>query len=250
MAAIANASHQLAILGGKPAFSAGNPVPLIHPQGYGPKGDFSVIDAIFRNETNEESVGRASRQRFVAKVLPGIEGSGLGFRAQLQARIGDFLEIDFDKTSVICVTSGTNALRSVLKAVRPPWATTASINDSEVIVPQTTVGATVEAVIGKLIVRKSALGHGIDGNGAPWLRRQSLFPDNSIAVKKTGMFVVPSSVKDLGNHVALELPYIASHSIIWRVGVCQRGGPTAGGCFSGRVGSNGHLCLDRGPGAG
>lgn len=65
---------------------------------------------------------------------------------------------------------------------------------------------------GKLIVRKSAMGYGIDGNGAPWLRRQSLFLNNSIAVKKTGMFVVPSVFKDLGNHVALELPYIASHS--------------------------------------
>lgn len=65
---------------------------------------------------------------------------------------------------------------------------------------------------GKVTVRKSATGYGIDGNGAPWLRRQSLFLGASQAVKKTGMFVVPDEVIDNDGDVTLVLPYIPSHS--------------------------------------
>ena len=66
---------------------------------------------------------------------------------------------------------------------------------------------------GKVTVHKSAAGFGIDGNGAPWLRRQALFLNASHAVKKTGMFVVPTSYVDTGVDVKLVLPYIASHSL-------------------------------------
>lgn len=146
MAAVASTPHQLAVLGGKPAFPTGKPVALIYTQGHDPKGDFGVVDAILGNEPNEESKRRASQQRFVAKILPGVEDAGVSFRAQLQGRIGDYLGLDPGKTSVVCVTSGTNALRAVLRAVRATQGSEEA-NNNEVIVPQTTVGATVEAVI-------------------------------------------------------------------------------------------------------
>ncbi|KAK2022056.1 hypothetical protein LX32DRAFT_520416, partial [Colletotrichum zoysiae] len=65
---------------------------------------------------------------------------------------------------------------------------------------------------GKLMVHKTATGYGIDGNGAPWLRRQSLFLGASHGVKKSGMFVVPQEVSDTENEIRLVFPYIASHS--------------------------------------
>ncbi|KAF9773491.1 hypothetical protein IL306_008681 [Fusarium sp. DS 682] len=123
MAPVKNTFHQLAALGGHPAFPRGSPVPLIQAQGYRPKGDFSAVDAMLANEANEDSMSRASQQRFVSKILPGL---------------------DTAKTSVICVTSGTNAIRAVLKGVR---ASDDSNVRNEVIVPGTTVGATIEAVI-------------------------------------------------------------------------------------------------------
>lgn len=65
---------------------------------------------------------------------------------------------------------------------------------------------------GTLIVRKWAEGNGIDGNGAPWLLRQSRFLNTSKSVKKTKMFVTPTKVMENGKEVTLELPYIASYS--------------------------------------
>ena len=145
MAPIASTLGQLAVLGGPSAFPPSEPVPLIHTQGYRPKGDFSAVDMILLNKPNEESKARASQQRFVAKILPGVESPGLSFRVTLQQCIGDFLNLDLNKTSVICVSSGTNALRAVLKGIRT--AVGRSSNRNEIIVPQTTVGATIEAVI-------------------------------------------------------------------------------------------------------
>ncbi|KAF9872940.1 hypothetical protein CkaCkLH20_09450 [Colletotrichum karsti] len=136
--------RQLAILGGHPAFSPCDPVPLISPQGYRPKGDYSAVDAILANKACEDSTTRASKQRFVSKLLPGVGNSSLGYRIPLQRRIGDFLELDLNKTSVLCVTSGTNALRAVLKGIRATYGHT---QRNEVIIPQLTVGATAEAVI-------------------------------------------------------------------------------------------------------
>ncbi|KAK0130375.1 hypothetical protein ONS96_000895 [Cadophora gregata f. sp. sojae] len=72
----------------------------------------------------------------------------------------------------------------------------------------------VPGVDGLVTVRKSASGYGIDGNGAPWLRRQSLFLRSSRAVKKTRMFVVPDTVTDNSGNVILVLPYIPSHSFV------------------------------------
>lgn len=137
--------HRLAVLGGCPAFPPDSPVPLIHPQGFYPSDDFSAVNAILANEPSEESRARASQQRFVAKLLPGVESPGSSFRATLQRRIANLLNLDTTETSVICVSSGTNALRAVLKGIR---AAAGRSNDcNEVIVPQTTVGATIEAVI-------------------------------------------------------------------------------------------------------
>lgn len=108
---------------------------------------FSIVDAILGNEPNEESKSRASQQRFVAKILPGVEeGAGVSFRTQLQNRIGDFLGLNPDKSSVFCVTSGTNAIRAVLGAFRAMQRQDKT-QKNEVIIPQTTVGATVESVI-------------------------------------------------------------------------------------------------------
>ncbi|KAH9204639.1 pyridoxal phosphate-dependent transferase [Leptodontidium sp. 2 PMI_412] len=133
MAPVGNTPLQLAVLGGRPAFPPSAPVPLIYTLGYCPKGDFTAVYAIIGNEPNEDSKACASQQRFIAKILPGVGSLGTSYWVALQSRIQEFLKVDPDKTSVICVSSGTNALRAFL----------------EVIVPQTTAGATVEAVIDK-----------------------------------------------------------------------------------------------------
>src|ERR1700744_4440773 len=117
MASITNTIRQLAVLGGRPTFH-GDAVPLIRTQGYRPQGDFSAVDAILVKAPNEDSMSRASRQRFVSKILPDVESPGPSFRVSLQRRIGDFLQLDPNKTSVICMSSGTTALRAVLKSVR------------------------------------------------------------------------------------------------------------------------------------
>lgn len=146
---VASTLRQLAVLGGRPAFPPGHPIPLIHAVGYRPKGDFSPVDAILANQENDDSAVRPSQQRFVAKILPGVGNPGPSYRLTLQGRIGEFLDIDPVKASVILVTSGTVALRAVLKGVR---ATNGPDGPNEVIVPQTTVGATVEAVIDEGLV--------------------------------------------------------------------------------------------------
>lgn len=144
MAPTTSSIPQLAVLGGRPAFPDGSPVPLIRFQGERVKGDFSAVDAIFANQANGILMGGASQQRVVAKILPGVGSPGPNHRVTLQTRIQEFLELDSAEMSVICVSSGTNALRAVLKSVR---ATDGPDLWKEVIVPQTTVGATVEAVI-------------------------------------------------------------------------------------------------------
>jgi hypothetical protein len=116
MAPVSSTLRQLAVLGGPPAFSAGDPVPLIYTHGNRPKGDFNVVDKILANNPNKESKGRASQQRFVAKILPGVESPVPSFRAMLQHRIGDYLNLDHEM-SVICISSGTNALRAAPKSV-------------------------------------------------------------------------------------------------------------------------------------
>lgn len=146
MAAVVSIDHELAVLHGKPAFSAGTPVPLIYTQGHGSKGDFSIVDAILANEPSTGSQVRASQQRFVAKILPGVQDVSVSFRAQLQGRIRDYLGLNPEKSSVVCVTSGTNALRAVLRAICGIQGQEVT-DKTEVIVPQTTVGATVESVI-------------------------------------------------------------------------------------------------------
>ncbi|KAH6855722.1 pyridoxal phosphate-dependent transferase [Chaetomium sp. MPI-CAGE-AT-0009] len=147
MATVSNALRQLAVLGATSAFPPGNPMPLISPKGFRPMGDWSAVDAILANEASDDSKARASQQRFVSKLVPGVGLAGLGHRLLLQQRIGEFLKLDSAHTSVICVTSGTNALRALLKAVRASNGANDSRN--EVIVPSLTVGATAEAVIGE-----------------------------------------------------------------------------------------------------
>ncbi|KAI0503172.1 hypothetical protein F5B22DRAFT_652318 [Xylaria bambusicola] len=109
-------SRQLALLGGLPAFPVNYPVPLIYLGGYRPKGDFSAVHGILSSTGNEDSKKRASQQLYVAKILPGVETPGLSFRATLQDRIKHFLELG-PETSVICVTSGFDALRVVLRSI-------------------------------------------------------------------------------------------------------------------------------------
>ncbi|KAG8988225.1 hypothetical protein FRB93_004172 [Tulasnella sp. JGI-2019a] len=144
MPPVSSTLRQLAMLGSHPAFPPGHPLPLIYPAGYRPKGDFSAVDAILANQENDDSATRPSQQRFVAKNLPGVGNPGPSYRVTLQNRIGEFLGIDPITTSVICVSSSTTTLRALLKGVR---ATDGADGRNEVIVPQTTVGATVEAVI-------------------------------------------------------------------------------------------------------
>ncbi|KAL8377069.1 hypothetical protein RB595_007961 [Gaeumannomyces hyphopodioides] len=149
MAPVSSTLRQLAVLGACPAFPPGNPVPLIKTQGNRPKGDFNAVDMILANNSNEDSKGHASRQRFVAKILPGVERPGLSFRVMLQRRIGDFLDLG-DYMSVVCVSSGTHTLRAALKGIRA--AVGAASDRNEIIVTQTTVGATVEAVLAEKLV--------------------------------------------------------------------------------------------------
>ena len=108
MPPVATTVRDLAVLGVRPAFPLGNPVALIHPIGYYHRGDFGAVNAILGNTINQESNTCASQQRFVAKILPGVESSRSTFRAMLQDCIEDLLGLDTDKTSVVCVTSGTD----------------------------------------------------------------------------------------------------------------------------------------------
>ena len=93
-------------------------MPLIHPAVYDPRGDYNALNAIFGNAVNQDSKTHASQRRYVAKSLPGVETPGSSWRATLQDHIGDFLGLDTDETSMIYVTSGTDALEAVLRAVR------------------------------------------------------------------------------------------------------------------------------------
>jgi hypothetical protein len=141
---IASTSPQLAVLGGRPAFPDDAQVPLIDFRTDQHLPDFSASDAILHNWDIGDATFGASRQRVVAKILPGVGGPGISFRNTLQDRIHEFLGLDSAETSVLCVSSGTNALRAVLKWVR---TTDDSGARNEIVVPQTTVDATVEAVI-------------------------------------------------------------------------------------------------------
>lgn len=133
--------RRLAVLGGAPAFRSSNPVPQIFPSGYGYVGEHSVVTSILRNEPSPGSMLLSSRQRYVSK---GVCGAGSGHRSDLQRRLTEFLGLDAGTTSVICVTSGTHALRGALKAV---LADSGAKSRNEVIVPATTVASTAEAVI-------------------------------------------------------------------------------------------------------
>lgn len=98
---------------------------------------------------------------------------------------------------------------------RKSMATTSGTSGISVVLDESGSSTTVTLVPeanGTLIIRKSAEGYGVDGNGAPWLRRQSLFLSNSTSARNTDMFVIPSKFNDLGSRVTLELPYITSHS--------------------------------------
>lgn len=66
------------------------------------------------------------------------------YRSDLQRRVTEYRGLDAGTTSVVCVTSGTNALRAALKAVKADGRSKARI---EVIVPAITVVSTAEAVM-------------------------------------------------------------------------------------------------------
>jgi hypothetical protein len=144
METIASTSPQLVVLGGRAAFPDDAQVPWVDFRTYQHPSDFSAGDAILHNWNTVDATFGASRQRVVAKLLPGVGGPSISFRNTLQDRIHEFLGLDSAETSVLCVSSETNALRAVLKWVR---TTNDSGTRNEIIVPQTTVDATVEAVI-------------------------------------------------------------------------------------------------------
>ena len=107
-----------------------------------------------------------------------------------------------------------DAITGTLVILAPKSARISSDSGNAVALAESGSSANVTLVPGadgKLIVRKSAAGEGIDGDGAPWLRRRRLSLTNSRAVKKTRIFVVPTKVDDKKSHVDLALPYILSH---------------------------------------
>ncbi|KAF8859557.1 hypothetical protein BDZ45DRAFT_673299 [Acephala macrosclerotiorum] len=130
----------LAVLGGTPAFPPSHPVPQILPSGYGYPGDYDAVHSIIRNEPSLKQMYLPSRQRFVVKDTNAQES----YRASLQRRIADLLGLDTDTTAVLCLTSGTNALRAALKAVA---ADNRSEIRNEVIVPAITAVSTIHAVM-------------------------------------------------------------------------------------------------------
>jgi len=133
--------HRPAALGGAPTFPPSNPVPQINPSGYGYVGEHSAVDSILRNEPNLEPTRLTSKQRYVSRGVAKVRTS---YRSDLQRRVTEFLDLDAGTTSVVCVTSGTNALRAALKAViaddRPG-------SRNEIIVPAITAVSTAEAVM-------------------------------------------------------------------------------------------------------
>lgn len=136
-----NASSRLpAVLGGIPTFSTSNYVPQIFPSGYSFVGEYNTINSILCNEPNLEPTRLSSRQRYVSRGAVKTPS----YRSDLQGRVAECLGLDAYNISVICVTSGTNALRAALKAVIADGRTEAC---NKVIVPAITAASTVEAVI-------------------------------------------------------------------------------------------------------
>lgn len=131
-----------AILGGAPAFPSSNPVPQIFPSGYGYVGEHSAVHSILRNEPNLEPTRFPSRQRYLSRG--GVAKARTSYRLDLQRRVTEFLGLDAGTKSVLCVTSGTNALRVALKAVTADHQSEAR---NEIIVPAITAVSTAEAVM-------------------------------------------------------------------------------------------------------
>jgi hypothetical protein len=91
---ISSTSPQLAVLGGRPAFPDDAQVPLIDFRTVQYLPDFSASDAILHNWDTGDATFGASRQRVVAKILPGVGGPSISFRNTLQDRIHEFLGLD------------------------------------------------------------------------------------------------------------------------------------------------------------
>ncbi|CUS11818.1 unnamed protein product [Tuber aestivum] len=215
MAPVGSTLRQLAVLGGHLAFSSSAPVPLIHTQGYRPKGDFTAVDAILGNEPNDDSKARANDASAHSKVLVPrnyLPQHGISidefleqFSSRQQWSRGQFV---FEELRVDAIIGG-----AVILVPHSAGQSSDTINPVALDESGSSANVTlVPGADGKVTVRKSAIGYGIDGNGAPWLRRQSLFLWASQAVKKTGMFMVPDEVIDNNGDVTLVLPYIPSHS--------------------------------------
>lgn len=134
--------RKLAILGGAPLFEADSPVPQIFPSGVGHRGEHGAIASILANEPTSASVLEASRQRTISKSV--MDTREPSYRLALQRRLSERLRLNMDATSVICLTSGTHALRAALKAVLPEGP---SPTRNEIIVPAVTVASTVQAIL-------------------------------------------------------------------------------------------------------
>ena len=123
-----------------PTFPFDNPVSQIYPSGHGDVEEYSSVNSILRNDHDQNLPVPPVRQCYV------IRGANeeRSHRSNLQRRISIALDLDDATTSVICVTSGTNALRAALKAV---FGDDRVENRDEIIVPALTAVSTAEAVI-------------------------------------------------------------------------------------------------------
>ncbi|KAH9055023.1 hypothetical protein EDB87DRAFT_1356274 [Lactarius vividus] len=92
----------------------------------------------------------------------------------------------------------------------------ASTTDKSVSLDESGSSANVTLVIkpnGQVQVHKTCSEYGIDGNGRPWLKTQMRFLAASAAVRKTDLFVKPSSFQEDDDTISITLPYVPSHSL-------------------------------------
>lgn len=145
-----------------------------------------------------------------------LDGSGISldqihrrFVEKRQWKVGNKV---FDDTEVICDLVVMATYASLVVIGSSSESKSQALDESG---SSAHVGLYIEPN-NKLIVRKTCLGDGIDGNGRPWLRRQCKFLTTSVAVKKTDMFVKPldfDNTREENGAVSISFPYIDSHSI-------------------------------------
>jgi hypothetical protein len=91
-----------------------------------------------------------------------------------------------------------------------------NIADKSVSLDESGSSANVTLVIrsnGQVQVHKTCSEDGIDGNGRPWLKMQMRFLAASAAVRKSDLFVKPSSFQEDDDTISITFPYVPSHSL-------------------------------------